>query len=177
MSIATRVKDIGFGILGLLVMVGMLAIGVGLLVGAASFSLWVLKWTPTAFEITLAVSLFVLGPLALIPQTRAFSALGYMIASFSFGAIMWVWGMAFTYTVWGLFAVIHGLVIFGVGVVPIAMLAALVHGDWGDLVGFVIMAVLTYGCRMLAMWLGQKADERAARLASARLAIPDNRNF
>src|SRR5579885_1422523 len=162
MSVATRVKDIGLGVLGLLVMVGMLAIGVGLLVGAASFSLWVLKWTPTAFEITLAVSLF---------------ALGYMIASFAFGAIMWVWGMAFTYTVWGLFAVILGLVIFGVGVVPIAMLAALVHGDWGDLGGFVIMAVLTYGCRMLAMWLGQKADERAARLASTRLAMPDDRNF
>ena len=44
MSIATRIKDIGLGFLGLLVMVGMLAIGVGLLVGAASFSLWVLKW-------------------------------------------------------------------------------------------------------------------------------------
>jgi hypothetical protein len=45
MSIATRVKDIVFGILGLLVIIGMLAIAVGLLVGAASFSLWVLKWT------------------------------------------------------------------------------------------------------------------------------------
>ena len=60
--------------------------------------------------------------------------------------------------------VIVGLVIFGVGVVPVAMLAALVHEDWGDLIGFAIMAVLTYGCRMLAIWLGQKADERAARL-------------
>lgn len=91
-----------------------------------------------------------------------------MIASFAFGAIMWVSGMAFTYTVWGLITVILGLVIFGVGVVPIAMLAALVHGDWGDLGGFVIMAVLTCGCRVLAVWLGQKADERAARLARAR---------
>src|SRR5581483_7390696 len=143
MSIATRVKDVGLGILGLLLMVGMLALSVGLLVGATSFSLWVLKWTPTAFEITLAVALLVFGPLALIPPTRAFSALGYIIASFAFGAIMWVWGMAFTYTVWGLFA-------------------ALVHGDWGNLGGFVIMAVLTYGCRMLATWLAQKAEERAA---------------
>lgn len=76
MSVATRFKHIASRILGLLVMVGILAIGVGLLVGAASFSLWVLKWTPTAFEIALAVALFVLGPLALIPPARAFSALG-----------------------------------------------------------------------------------------------------
>ena len=164
MSIAGKVKDIGTGILGLLAMVAILVIGIGLLVGAASFSIGVLKWAPTAFEITVAVSLFVLGPLALIPPTRDLSALGYMIASFAFGAIMWIWGMAFTYTVWGLFVVIVGLVIFGVGVVPVAMLAALVHADWGDLIGFAIMAVLTYGCRMLAIWLGQKADERAARL-------------
>jgi hypothetical protein len=37
------------------------------------------------------------------------------------------------------------------------------------LVEFVIMAILTYGCRMLAMWLAQKADERSARLARARI--------
>ena len=104
----------------------------------------------------------------LTPPTRAVSALEYMIASFAFGAIMWVWGMAFTYTVWGLFAVILGLAIFGVGVVPIAMLGGLGAWGLGDLGGFVIMAVLTYGCRMLAMWLGQKADERAARLVRAR---------
>ena len=165
MGLTGKVKDIGAVILGLLVMAAMIAIGVRLLVGAASFSLWVLKWTPTAFEITVVISLFVLGPLALISPTRGLSAVGYTIASFAFGAIMWIWGMAFSYIVWGLFAVIIGLVIFGVGVVPVAMLAALVHADWGDLIAFVIMAVLTYGCRMLALWLGQKADERSARLA------------
>lgn len=43
MGIAGRVKDIGAGILGLLAAVASLAICVGLLVGATSFSRWVLK--------------------------------------------------------------------------------------------------------------------------------------
>lgn len=165
MGFMARITAMGGAILGLLLMLGMLAIAVGFLLGATAFSFWVLKWTPIAFETTLALSLLVLGPLALIPPSRGFAAMGYLIASFVFGAIMWVWGLAYTYTVWGFLGVIIGLVIAGVGIVPIAMLAALFHADWGNLFAFVVLAALTYGIRLLAFWLGEKADERAARLA------------
>jgi len=164
MSIAARVKDAGSVILGLAVMVGMLAIGIGLLTGAAAFSIWVLKWTFPAFAITFLVSFVLLAPLSLIPPTRGFSAVGFLIASLAFGAILWLWGIGYTYSVWGLLPVIVGLVLLGVGVVPIAMFAALVHGDWGNLGMFVLTAVLAIGCRGLGSWLAEKADERAARL-------------
>jgi hypothetical protein len=164
MGISARVKDAGSVILGLAVMVGIVAIGIALLTGAAAFSIWVLKWTFPAFTITLLVSVLLLAPLSLIPSTRGLSAVGFMIASLAFGAILWLWGMAYTYSVWGLFAVIIGLVLLGVGVVPVAMFAALVHGDWGNLGMFVVTAVVTFGTRGLANWLAQKADERAARL-------------
>ena len=171
MRIAARVKDAGSVILGLAVLVGMLAIGIGLLTGAATFSIWVLEWTFPAFAITLLVSVALLAPLALIPPTRGFSAVGFMIASFAFGAILWLWGMAYTYSVWGLFGVIVGLVLLGVGVVPVAMFAALVHGDWGNLGMFVVTAVVTFGSRGLANWLGEKADERAARLNRSEITV------
>lgn len=164
MSIAARVKVVGSVILGLAVILGMLAIGIGLLSGAATFSIWVLKWTFPAFAITLLISLVLLAPLSIIPPTRGFSAVGFMIASLAFGVILWLWGMAYTYSVWGLFGVIVGLVLLGVGVVPVAMFAALVHGDWGNLGMFVVTAVVTIGFRGLANWLAGKADERAARL-------------
>src|SRR4051795_1512143 len=106
MSIGATVKNTGSVILGLAVMVGMVAVGIALLVGAATFSFWVLKWTYPAFGVTLLASLVLLAPLALIPPTRAFSAVGFLIASSAFGAILWVWGMAYTYSVWGWFGVI-----------------------------------------------------------------------
>jgi hypothetical protein len=124
--------------------------------------------TPIAFKIAFAISVLVFCPAALISPTRGFAAVGFVAASYVFGAILWVSGMAYTYITWGLFAVIIGLVIFGIGIVPIAMLAALIHGDWGDLVGFIFLGVFTYGCRMLAVWRGRKADERTARLAATR---------
>ena len=75
---------------------------------------------------------------------------------------MWCCGLAVTYDQWGTMGVIIGLLFAGVGIVPIAMLAALFHGDWGVLVGFAILIVLTFGLRALALWLAKKVDDRAA---------------
>ena len=164
MNMVARVKETGSRVMGLAAMIGMIAVAAGLIVGAATFSLLVMKWTIPAFMITFLVSLVVLGPLAFIPPARGVSAIGFMTASFAFGVILWIWGMAYTYSVWGLLGVIVGLVFLGVGVVPVAMVAALVHGDWGNLGIFLLGAVLTSGCRSLANWLAQKADERLAHL-------------
>ena len=78
---------------------------------------------------------------------------------------------AFTYEAWGMVGVIIGLVIAGVGVVPVAMLAALLHGEWQALIVFVIFIVLTFGLRALGFWLAKKVDERAARLSFQRERI------
>lgn len=171
MSIAARIKDVGSVVLGLAILLGMTAIGFALLTGAAAFSVWVLKWTFPAFTLTFLLSLVLLIPLSLIPPTRGLSAIGFLIASFVFGAILWIWGMAYTYSVWGLFAVIVGFVLLGVGVVPVAMFAALVHGDWGNLGLFLVTVVITVGSRVLANWLAEKADARAARLSRSEITV------
>jgi membrane-anchored protein YejM (alkaline phosphatase superfamily) len=142
-----------------------------LLTGAAAFSVWVLKWTFPAFTAIFLLSLVLLVPLSLIPTARGLSAIGFVIASNAFGVILWIWGIAYTYSVWGLFAVIIGLVLLGGGVVPIAMFAALLHGDWGNLGLFVVTAVIMIGCRVLANWLAEKADARAARLSRSEITV------
>ncbi len=86
MSIANRMKDAGAGVLGLAAIVGIMAIGIGLLVGAAKFSVWILEWTAPAFLITLLVSLVLLAS-SLIPSLRGFSAVGIMYASLGLGPI------------------------------------------------------------------------------------------
>jgi hypothetical protein len=170
MSIANRVKDAGLGILGLAAVVGILAIGTALLVGLAEFSVWVLEWTVPAFLVTLLISLVLLA-FSLIPPVRGFCAIGIMYASFVLGAVLWIWGLSYTYIVWGLLGVMVGLMFLGVGVVPVAMVAALVNADWGNLGFFFVAVVLTFGSRGLAHWLGEKADERMARLSRADIDV------
>lgn len=95
-----------------------------------------------------------------------------------FGAVLWIWGMSYTYMAWGLFGVMVGLIFLGVGVVPVAMVAALVNADWKTLGLFFVAVVVTFGSRRLASWLAEKADERTARLNRADIdgkayEIPD----
>lgn len=171
MSVAARMKESSSAVLGVAMFFGMLVIPIALLIGAATFSVWVLKWTFPAFAITFLISLFLLAPLAVIPPARSVSAAGFLIASFVFAAILWLWGMAYTYEAWGFIGVIVGLLFFGGGVVLLAMFAALVHADWGNLGVFVVTAALIVGYRVLARWLAEKADQRAARLNPSEITL------
>lgn len=175
MSATATIKSVGATVLGIGAFLAFIAVGIALLTGAAEFSIWILEWTFPAFSIALLFSLFGLVPLALIPQTRGLSAILMMLTSLMFGIILWLWGMAYAYTVWGLFGVIVGLMLFGVGVVPVAIVAALVHADWSTF-GILLFAVfVTYGLRGLANWVGQKADERDERLRAVRIIEPAHR--
>lgn len=58
------------------------------------------------------------------------------------------WG-CLTLALWGVVAVVIGLILLGVGVVPIAMLATLLNGMWAELGMLAVAVVLTYGFRTL----------------------------
>lgn len=171
MSIGSGAKNIAGTALGFMFFIGIIALGVAFLMGAAAFSLWILKWTFPAFMLAAGVAVLILLPLALIPPSRMLSAIGFLIVSFVFGAILWLWAMAYTYSAWGLFGLIIGLFLGGIGVVPVAMVAALFHGDWSNLGLFLVTIILTVGTRALAHWLEQKATIRKARLDRSEITV------
>lgn len=168
MSKAGNLKEIGGAIAGFSILIGIAAIGIGLLYGAAELSVWAIEWAPAIFGVVLLLCLIVLAPLSAIHPARGFAGNGFYIASYLFGLILWVLAMAFTYSVWGLTAVIIGLVFFGVGVVPVAILAAIIEGQWGVLGNLAILIALTFGLRIFGVWLVEKAAERAMEIVNAR---------
>jgi len=101
--------------------------------------------------LALAFNIFILVPLALIPPTRPWAGLGFFISSYLFGLTAWFMGLLLTWILWGGCAVVIGLVILGIGVVPIAMLATLLNGMWLELGLLILAVVLTYGLRVLGM--------------------------
>ena len=108
--------------------------------------------------LALGFAIIVLTPLALISRTRHWAGLGFFISSYVFGLTGWFMGLLLTWTLWGSLAVLIGLFIFGIGVVPIAMLATLFDGMWAEL-GLLFMAViLTFGFRTLGMTLEENAQ-------------------
>jgi hypothetical protein len=76
--------------------------------------------------------------------------------------------MAFVYLEWGLFPVILGLVLGGIGVVPIALFATIVEGRWDVFWNVIVLIGLTYGLRALGFWLVEKAAERSIIIESRK---------
>jgi hypothetical protein len=95
---------------------------------------------------------------AIVPKARGISGLVLYVSSYVYGLAVWVFGLAVTLVFWGWIAVIIGLLLGGVGVVPIGMLAAVFNSEgdifWTLLVGL----VLTYGARLLGMILISSAE-------------------
>lgn len=153
-----QLKQVGSYALGVVIFMAVLVIPWIVIGGLASVSDRVLPWLYTASTIALMVSLFIFAPLALFRRTRGFSAMGLFIASYVFGATTWMMGLILTWSLWGVVAVVVGILFLGVGVVFTATLATLFNGMWAE-VGYLLLGVfLTYLWRYAAVLLDANAS-------------------
>ena len=152
----------------------MLALGVGFIQGAARIGIWLMPYMAWACQIALLVSFFILAPMALFHKTRGAAAAGFVLTSFVYGILTWVMGLLITMQYWGPVAVVIGLLLFGVGVVPVGMLAAAFHSSWLEVGMLAIGLFLTFGSRMLSAWLVEKYEHRRLQLVvqSYKAAAP-----
>lgn len=158
MSIKAGLAGLG----GLLVvgafLLASLALGTVFIFGAAWASTKLLPWFSVLTWLGLAVVVFLLLPLAIPRTTRGFSSVALLMASYIFGATLWMEGLLLTLSTWGVVAVFIGLFMAGVGVVPIAMLATLLKGMWGPLIELVLLVIMTFASRAGAMSLAQSLE-------------------
>src|SRR5437899_1362333 len=75
------------------------------------------------FVLALAITLFILLPLAIFRKTRGFAGLGIYVTSYVYGLTVWVWSLLITYTLWGGFGVVIGILMGGVGIIPLSVVA------------------------------------------------------
>lgn len=153
-----RLKDAGNWLLGIVALLAILAIPALFLLGAEWLSERLLPWFILASTLVFVFVLFVVLPLSVIRRCRGVAAISSLVASYVFGVTLWMWALLLTLALWGTWAVVVGLFLMGVGVVPIAMLATLFKGMWSILGQLVVLTVLTFGTRFYALWIGEKAD-------------------
>ncbi len=159
-KLSIKLKDAGSWLLGIVGILAMIAIPVLFLVGAEWMSKRLLPWFILASTLAFFFVIFVAMPLSFFRRCRGFASLVALVASYVFGATLWMWGLLLTLTLWGTWAVVVGLFMMGIGVVPIAMLATLFRGLWSILGQLVVLIVLTFGFRFYALWIGGLDDAR-----------------
>lgn len=115
--------------------------------GISWVSTKLMPWFTVLTYFSFVIVVFILLPLAIPKKTRGFSSLALFIASYVFGATLWMEGLLLTMFIWGGIAVFIGLILMGIGVVPIAMLATLLNGEWWSLFELVMLTIMTFACR------------------------------
>jgi hypothetical protein len=130
------------------------------------------EWSLHAFAfllpfawIALGIGVLVLLPMALAIKTREAAGTGLVLASYLFGITTWLLGAGITFSTFGWFGLIVGLLLFGLGVVPLAIFATLfkLHLPAMALALFV-MSVVVVGARIGGTLLTANAEQRKARL-------------
>ena len=120
-----------------------------------------LPWLMLLSILALVFCIIILGPLALNLSTRPWAGLGFVVVSYVFGLTGWLMGLLLTWILWGGLAVVIGLLVVGIGVVPIAMLATLLNGRWAELGILVLAIIMTFGLRLLGAYLIGEDSGRA----------------
>jgi len=160
-----KMKNAGYTALGIGVFLLIFLIPVAFIMGSVWIGEYVLPWLFTIAWIVLAINILILLPLGLFRKTGAIGGIGMYVSSYAFGLTLWFLGLLLTYFVWGFLGVFIGLALLGIGVVPVAMLAMLLNGEWGTLLVLIILTVLTFGSRMLGMYFAERAEANAVPVA------------
>ena len=107
------------------------------------------------------IALFVVVPISLLlsifKKTRGFGAIGLLIASYMFGLSLWVWSLIVAYNLAGTFWLIVGIILGGIGVVPIALIAALFSAEWFIALQIAITAIVIYAVRGFSFFLADRS--------------------
>lgn len=158
-----NLKNIGGFVAGAVILLLLILLSVAVINGAVWVGENVLQWLIDTTWIVLAVNIFIILPLALFRKTGVYGGIAMYYSSLLFGLTLWFLGLLTTYFTWGFLGVFIGLALGGVGVVPVAMLAMLLDGEFFTLFVLVFLTILTFGTKFLGLFLSLRAEEKSAQ--------------
>jgi len=167
-------KSVGSSVLGICILVAGIFLLIMFLKGGVWLSVRVYPWLVLIASIAFWITVLIFMPLALFRRTRAAAGICTYCVSYVFGLTLWVWSLLLCYTIWGIGGIVAGLILMGIGVVPIAMLASLFNGLWSTLGELALLVLITYGSRFLGIYITSKADNSGAAVKDVFSAASDS---
>jgi len=149
-------ESIGGVLLGVAFFVGSIIALILFFTVGATVGVTILPFVSWLTGILFAVNIIALL-IAISRKTRGVVGIIIFLSSYVYGLQTWIIGLLVTLTLWGWIAVIIGLFIGGIGVVPIGMAAAIFNGRWSIFFVLLINVILTYGTRIIGGTLAESA--------------------
>jgi hypothetical protein len=124
-------------------------------------------WFGFATLVGFVSCLFIFPILAIFRSTRAVAAFGYIACSYLFGFCLWLECVFTVFDAWGAAAVIIGLFIVGIGVLPMTLVIFALSSQWWLFLEVIVIGIVVFGIRLLGVWL---AEETPIRQTAPRLS-------
>lgn len=119
----------------------------------------ILPYLPIILWLVFIINIFIFLPLSIPNSTKAVAGIAFYFSSYVYGLNLWIWAFIITLTSWGIWGVIIGFVIAGIGFVPLAIIALVINGEWLVIGQLLLLIILTYGSRIVALYLIDKYEE------------------
>jgi hypothetical protein len=153
-----KLKNFSFAVIGIVVFVAIFLGGVFLLKGGTWLfeNFYPLIKTINSIVFSLILLLILLS---FVPKLRLITGTGIYAGSWILGVLFWLFCLYLTNALWGLGAVILGVMFFGVGVFVTAALALLFHGAFVPLAMLLLALSVIYALRILGVWFVESREE------------------
>ena len=133
---------------------------------------WIAENVYPLVVLAAAIAVFAIVPISLLlsifRKSRGIGSIGLFISSYIIGLSLWVWSLIVAYSLAGTFWMVVGLVFGGIGVVPIAFVAALLSREWLIAGQVLIAAIIVYAIRAFSMFLAERAEPEGQKLEELR---------
>ena len=153
-----KIAEFSSMIFGVVIFLAILSIPILLILGSTWAAKNLLQPLIVLGWIVVAIDILIFLPLSLFKGLRGFTGTAIFISSFLFGLVTWLLGFILTYAIWGLWAVIAGVLFFGGAVVPFALLATLFNGMWEPFFTVIILVALTFGARFIGILIAERGQ-------------------
>ncbi len=124
--------------------------------GRFKFGSW---WVSLVFLVTaLAIAnLFIIFPLALIKKARKFMGTFIHESSWPLGVAMWIAAALDCYRIWGFKGIAAGILLGGVGLLPVGVAACAVEKSWKEGLFLILSIIFTLGFRVIGARIAESS--------------------
>ena len=98
--------------------------------------------------------------LSVFRPARSFAAFGLLLISCLLGLSLWLWSLVLADELAGVFWTIMGLCLGGIGIVPVAFIAALLRTEWAQAIQIAVVTVAFYAIASMSYFIASGAGER-----------------
>ncbi len=107
--------------------------------------------------------LFVFLPFSRIKEKKDVAVTGILTTSYILGVTLWTFSFIIAYDIWGFLGLAIGLFLFGIGVIPVAVMATLFALEWTIFLNLMLIILLIHTFRKYAISLQTKTQTQARR--------------